>query len=340
MVSSEISGHVIQNGDHQSFYLSAGSDDGQLIIFVHGWPELSHSWRHQLPPLAGLGLHVVAPDLRGYGQSQVYDRHEKYALELVVADMIALLDSLGEEKAVWVGHDWGSAVVWSIASHHPERCHGVASLCVPYYTLERGLDAVLPLIDRKVYPEDEFPYGQFEYQRFYEEDFAAAVRPFDTDPTGAIRAMFRSGDPAAKGTPSRTAFVRQDGGWFAGARIPPDVDIDTAVIEQEDLEVYAEALSRTGFTGPCSYYLNHDANAEYAARAVNDGVLEMPVLFLAGEYDQTCESVDSRLAEPMAEHCRDLTTRVIQSGHWMAQEKPQEVTAALVHWLASSVFAT
>ena len=101
-------------------------------MFVHGWPELSISWRHQLPCFAAMGFRAVAPDMRGYGCSSVYPRHEDYALRQSTRDMIELLDSLGREKAVCVGHDWGSPVVWSLGSHHPDRCHGVANLCVPY----------------------------------------------------------------------------------------------------------------------------------------------------------------------------------------------------------------
>jgi len=148
MLSTSVAEYVVRTGDHQSFYLAAGPADGPMIIFVHGWPELAINWRHQLPCLAALGFRAVAPDMRGYGRSTVYERHEDYALDLVVADMIGLLDALGVEKAVWVGHDWGAPVVWGIASHHPERCHGVANLCVPYYSLERGLDACLGLIDQ------------------------------------------------------------------------------------------------------------------------------------------------------------------------------------------------
>ena len=337
MLSETVAEHAVRTGDHRSFYLAAGPADGPVIIFVHGWPELAISWRHQLPALAALGFRAVAPDMRGYGRSTVYERHEDYALELIVADMIGLLDALGVEKAVWVGHDWGAPVVWSIASHHPERCHGVANLSVPYHTLERGLDALLGLIDRKIYPEDEFPLGQWEYQRFYEENFAAAIAPFDADPMKAIKALFRGGDPAGKNKPSRTAFVRRDGGWFRGAAEPPDVARDSDVISEADLCAYAAALTRNGFFGPSSYYMNHTANAAYAARAVNGGVLEMQTLFIAGEYDFTCECVTSRLAEPMRDYCRNLTTRVVQSGHWMAQEKPAEVNAALLHWLATSL---
>ncbi|HSE02836.1 MAG TPA: alpha/beta hydrolase, partial [Methylomirabilota bacterium] len=123
---------VARTDRHTTFYLEAGAPDGPLIVFVHGWPELSLSWRHQLPCFADLGFRAVAPDMRGYGRSSVYPRHEDYALEHAVRDMIELLDALGLEKAVWVGHDWGSPVVWSLASHHPERCWGVANLCVPY----------------------------------------------------------------------------------------------------------------------------------------------------------------------------------------------------------------
>ncbi|HYR73008.1 MAG TPA: alpha/beta hydrolase, partial [Candidatus Acidoferrum sp.] len=123
---------TVKTDRHETFYLDAGAADAPLIVFVHGWPELSLSWRHQLPCFADLGFRAVAPDMRGYGRSSVYPRHENYALEHTVRDMIELLDALGREKAVWVGHDWGSPVVWSLASHHPERCWGVANLCVPY----------------------------------------------------------------------------------------------------------------------------------------------------------------------------------------------------------------
>jgi pimeloyl-ACP methyl ester carboxylesterase len=337
MDSETVSENVVRTGNHQTFYLSAGPVNGPLVIFVHGWPELSISWRHQLPCLAGLGFRAIAPDMRGYGRSTVHPRHEDYALESIVADMIGLQDALDVEKAVWVGHDWGAPVVWSIASHHPERCHGVANISVPYYTLERGLDAILGLINRDVYPEGEFPVGQWEYQRFYEENFDAAIAPFDADPTNAIKALFRSGDPGGKNKPSRTAYVRNDGGWFRGATEPPEVDRDSNVLSEGDLSAYAAALGRNGFFGPSSYYMNHESNLAYAQRAVNDGVLELPTLFIAAEYDFTCECIDSRLAEPMRGHCRNLTERAVQSGHWVAQEKPAEVNAALVNWLATSL---
>src|SRR3984893_4013113 len=117
-----VTDHVAKGGDHTSFYLACGAEDAPPIIFLHGWPELSISWRHQLPVFAGLGFRALAPDMRGYGRSSAYPRHEDYAQPEIVADMIELLDGIGAERAIWVGHDWGSPVVWSIAQHYPQRC--------------------------------------------------------------------------------------------------------------------------------------------------------------------------------------------------------------------------
>ncbi|MDH5737408.1 MAG: alpha/beta hydrolase, partial [Gammaproteobacteria bacterium] len=317
---------------HSSFYLSAGEPGNPLIIMTHGWPELSLSWRHQLPFLASLGFHVVAPDMRGYGRSTVYNQHEDYRLELVVQDMLELQDHLGADKAIWIGHDWGSPVAWCMASHHPDRCHAVASLCVPY-GLEKGLDYVIGFVDREVYPAETFPAGQWEYMRFYEENFDKASAPMDANPYTLMKAIFRKGSPDGFRQPSATAFVRQQGGWFGGASEAPDLPIDNDVITEEELEVYVKHLKQNGFFGPNSWYMNHKANADYAAQAVNDGKIDMPALFLAARYDYTCESVTSRLAEPMRQLCADLTEEIIDSGHWMAQEQPQAVNRALEEWL-------
>jgi pimeloyl-ACP methyl ester carboxylesterase len=319
---------------HKTFYLASGTEDAPVIVFVHGWPELSISWRHQLPCFAGLGFRAVAPDMRGYGRSSVYSRQEDYALEHSVKDMIELLDALGREKAVWVGHDWGSPVVWSLASHHPDRCFGVANLCVPYFAKGFAPRTLVPYVDRAVYPEAQYPVGQWDYQLFYEESFGKASAAFEADVRSTVKALFRKGSPAGKGKPSRTAQVRRDGGWFGGTGRAPDVPMDTDVLTEEDLHKYTAALESNGFFGPDSWYMNHERNLQYAAKAANGGTLLLPVLFLHGEYDYTCETVTSRLADPMRGDCRNLTEVVVPSGHWMAQERPRAVNAALARWLA------
>ena len=135
----------------------------------------------------------------------------------------------------------------------------------------------------------------------------------------------------------KDAEVRRDNGWFGGADKAPSIPCDPDVISEEDLSIYTAALARTGFFGPDSWYMNGAANIAYAAKAKNNGKLTVPVLFLHGAYDYTCETIDSRLAEPMRCDCADLTEVVVPSGHWMAQERPAEVNAALAKWLAVKV---
>ncbi|WP_421994106.1 alpha/beta fold hydrolase [Reyranella sp.] len=328
--------HTVKTNRHTTGYLACGAEEGPLLVFCHGWPELSLSWRHQLPALAALGFRCVAPDMRGYGRSSTYTRHEDFALEPIVEDMLELLGALGRDRAVWIGHDWGSPVVWAIAAHHAARTEGVASLCVPYLSAGFTLENIVALVDRKTYPEAEFPVGQWDYQVFYEENFEQARRGFEANIRNTVKALFRKGDPNSAGKPSRTAFARRNGG-MAGPGGFPDVPRDPAVITEQDLDAYTAALTRNGFFGPDSWYMNHKANGAYAKRAPGGGKLAMPVLFLHGAYDVTCETMTSRLAEPMRADCANLTEVVVPSGHWMAQERPVAVNAALAKWLATKL---
>ena len=317
---------------HTTSYLACGPEDGPLIIFLHGWPELSLSWRHQLPFFGAMGFRAIAPDMRGYGESTCYADHAAYAQREVVTDMIELLEHLGGAKAVWVGHDWGAPTAWNVASHHPDRTHGVACLCVPYATLERGLDFTISLVDRGIYPEAEFPAGQWEYMRFYEEHFAEATAPMDANPAAMVRAIFRKGSADVVGRPAGTAMVRKLGGWFGGHSEAPSVPRDEDVISEEEARNYADALARNGFFGPNSWYMNHEANAAYFAELPH-AQLDLPACFIAARYDSTCEAVTSRMPEPMRALCSDLTETVINSGHWMAQEKPWDVNRDLARWV-------
>jgi pimeloyl-ACP methyl ester carboxylesterase len=327
--------NVAKSARHTTFFLSCGPAQATPIVFVHGWPELSISWREQLPAFAALGFRAIAPDMRGYGRSSVYPRHEDYALEEIVADMSELLGALGAKKAIWVGHDWGSPVVWSIAQHHSDLCHGVANLCVPYHPEGFAAETVVPLADRSVYPEDKFPAAQWDYLMFYRENFALAEAGFEGDVGATVRLLFRSGNPSGKGKPAPNAYVRANGGWFRGRASAPDLPRDAALLSEEDERRYAAALERNGFFGPDSWYMNWKANLAYAARAKAHWPLKMPVLFMHAAYDYTCETLVSRLAEPMRAYCDNLSEATVASGHWMAQERPVEVNAALAKWLAA-----
>lgn len=335
MMTIPILENVAQTARHTTFYLTCGEAGATPIIFVHGWPELSISWRHQLPVFAGLGFHAVAPDMRGYGRSSNHPRQQDYAQEQIATDMIELLDSLGMEKAIWVGHDWGAPVVWTIAQHYPERCHAVAALCVPYIPSGFSPETIIPLADRRVYPESQFPAAQWDYQLFYRENFDAAHTGFEANVRATVKALFRAGSPAGKGQPAMTAFVRANGGWFGPGQPAPDLPRDDTVLTQEDENRYTAALQANGFSGPDSWYMNGEANVAYAARAKANWRMAMPVLFLHAGHDYVCETLDSGLAQPMRDHCDNLTEKVVESGHWMAQEKPVQVNAALAQWLAA-----
>ena len=172
--------------------------------------------------------------------------------------------------------------------------------------------------------------------RYYEESFAEAIAPMDANVYKFVKLLFRTGDPGGERQRAFTATARRRKS-FIGMSPIPDLPRDNDVVTEEDLSIYVSALERNGLHGPSSWYMNHRVNAEYAMTAQNGGYLDTPVLFLNARYDYVCECTHSRLPEPMRNYCRNLTEETIRSGHWMAQEKPVEVNAALVKWLATKV---
>jgi pimeloyl-ACP methyl ester carboxylesterase len=313
--------------------VQCGPERGAPLIFLHGWPELSIAWRRQLEHFGALGYRCIAPDMRGYGGSSVPRRRERYALEEMTRDMLELARGLGCERAIWVGHDWGSPVVWSLAAHHPEACRAVVSLCVPYFASGFTPKTLVPLVDRRIYDEVTYPAGQWDYQLYYETAFEAATATFEADLSATFRALIRRGAAKDRGRPARTARVSREGGWFGGAGRAPDVARDP-ILSEADLQRYVAAFTATGFAGANAWYVNAERNERYAASVPARGALELPALFLHAEYDVVCETLVSRLAEPMRRDCADLTERVLQTGHWMMHEQPERVNEAIEAWLA------
>lgn len=140
--------------------------------------------------------------------------------------------------------------------------------------------------------------------------------------------------------PFPTAFVRLQGGWFGPAHVAPDVPLDTSILTQSDLAAYVNAYQRTGFFGVDSLYMNDADNVAYADEAVNNGVLEMPVLFLPANYDYINDTEGTNLMNPMKEKCRRLTINKIESGHWMQHERAVDVNNVLARWIATNVPST
>jgi soluble epoxide hydrolase/lipid-phosphate phosphatase len=316
---------------HTTTYLEDGPDDGDLLIFVHGWPGLGLTWRHQLQHFAALGYHVVAPDLRGYGSSTVYTQPEAYSQEHVVTDMINLINHLGASQAVWIGHDWGVPTVWNIAARFPGRCRSVAALAVPFGTLDHGWTGLLPTIDRDRYPTHDYPYGQFDYMRFYEIDPHRATAVFDAAPTRTIKALYRRPDPHDSGPSARSSILRE-GGWFGGAPQAPDVPLADTVLTAEDLSTMTDAFVRTGFHGATCYYLNHEANERYA-RSAGTQILSMPALFIGATLDRIADLRSPTALSAMHDNCTALEVATVPAGHWLQMEQPQLVNKYLQDWI-------
>jgi pimeloyl-ACP methyl ester carboxylesterase len=111
-------------------YDVAGPDDGRSVVLLHGFPDTGRLWHNQVPALVEAGLRVIVPDQRGYGRSDKPAEVEAYNLLFLAGDVIAVLDDLGLERAAVVGHDWGAAVAWGIASIAAERVERMVALSV------------------------------------------------------------------------------------------------------------------------------------------------------------------------------------------------------------------
>jgi pimeloyl-ACP methyl ester carboxylesterase len=328
-----ISENYYDSGRHSSFYLSSGPKSGPLIIFVHGWPELSFSWRNQLEFFGKKGWFAVAPDMRGYGRSSLYNKHEDYAQQEIVKDMVELFEHFDRDSAVWVGHDWGSPVVWNMALHESDKVSALASLCIPL-GFECGVDELVKYVDRDLYPVEKYPKGQWDYQYFYQENFELARKEMEVDPYKLIKALFRKRMGPNKETPVFSAEIRARGGWFPPDGIPPDMPIDLDVISEKDAQYYSDSLAKTGFFGANSWYMNHDKNKMYNQSLGKDIALDTPVLFFHAEHDYICYTLETDLVLPMRARCNNLKETTVSSGHWMAQEKPDEVNQGLCSWLS------
>ena len=328
----ELRAERVETGRHATAWVEAGPSDGALMVFIHGWPEIGLLWQRQLRHFAALGWRCVAPDMRGYGGSSVPGDVASYSVREITADMVELHDALGGAPAVWVGHDWGAPIAWSIASHHPERCRGVVGLSVPYVARGFALPNLVPLVDRSMYPEAQYPVGQWDYWLFYRERFGEAARMFEADIPATFSALYRPGTPAGVGKPAITADVRARGGWFGGNPLPP-ANPSATILAPDEFAALVDAFAGTGFSGADAWYMNDDANLAFAREARDFGRLRRPALFLHGAWDTVCETVRSSLADPMRADCADLTEATIEAGHMLMVERPGEVNRAIEDWL-------
>jgi len=303
------------------------------MIFLHGWPELSLIWRAQMDAFAADGWHCVAPDLRGFGGSSAPTGNDAYTNEQVVADMAELHDHLGGKPAIWVGHDWGSVIAGAMAAHHPERSRGVVLISVPYFPDANALPTLVPLVDRTIYPVEQYPDGQWDYYRYYTTHFEAAVVDLDADKPASLASIYRPGDPASVDKPAANATVTSKGGRFGAAHRAPPTKPDPALWPAADFEMLVRSFEAHGFRPPCAWYLNDDANIAYARKAPDGARLSLPVLFVNGDYDQMNSINGNRLGDPMRAACANLTVTNLAGAHWLPLECKSELVQAIRTWV-------
>jgi len=296
-------------------------DSGPLVILAHGWPESWYSWRHQISAIAGAGYRVVAPDMRGYGQTDAPMAVEDYDIEHVANDMVGLVDAYGEEQAIIVGHDWGSIVAWNSVLLHPERFSALIAMSVPY----TGRPARSPV------DSWQESFGDNFYYILYHQEPGVAEAEYDADPEGLLSRLYLSPD-SPRAAPEVTERHRSAGGWIPRLGAPlglPDW------LTQEDLDYYVSQFEHAGFRGGVNYYRNFHRNWEITPQ-LSGATIDIPVLFIAGEQDVVIAGASAeQLTAGMSRVANDLRGVVLlpAAGHWVQQELPEQTNDAILDFL-------
>jgi len=308
----------------------AEQGSGPMVLLLHGFPESWYSWRHQLPALAAAGYRAVAPDQRGYGQTDRPDQVDQYTLLHLVGDAVGLLDALGAESAVVVGHDWGATVAWHAALLRPDRFRAVVGLSVPFRPR------------RPVRPTTAMP--QTDDAVFYQLFFQApgvAEAEFERDVRSTIRQLYAgSGDepedvgPRPVRPAGEVGMVPRRGGLIDGRPDPPALP---SWLTEADVDFVAGEFGRTGFRGGLNWYRNIDRNWELLAPFAGARVA-VPALYVVGDRDGVIDFPGmDELIPNLATFVPQLRPTVMLPGcgHLTQQERPAEVNATVIEFLAS-----
>ncbi len=296
----------------------AEQGEGPLVLLCHGFPESWYSWRHQLAALAQAGFRAVAPDMRGYGQSEQPAEIAQYTLLHLVGDMVGLLDALGEPTAIIAGHDWGAPVAWHAALLRPDRFRAVIGLCVPFRPRgSKRPTSVMPQTEDAVF-----------YQLYFQAPGVAETE-LGRDVRRTLRMLLRT---PRKEVALNAVMVPRGGGWLTHM---PEASGLPRWLSEADLEFYAAEFARAGFAGGLNWYRNIDRNWELLA-PWHHARVEVPALFIAGERDLVLAFPGSKeTVANMQKFVPQLRGTMIlpECGHWTQQEKPAEVNQAVIAFL-------
>ncbi|ERF85882.1 alpha/beta hydrolase [Bradyrhizobium viridifuturi] len=289
---------------------------GPLVVLCHGWPELSYSWRHQIAALAAAGFRVAAPDMRGFGRTAAPADIGAYTIFDTVGDMVALVAALGEKKAMIVGHDWGAPVAWHAALFRPDVFTRVAGLSVPPPFRGRG---------RPLETLRDSGITNFYWQYFQPPGVAEAE--FERDVAHTMRLVLGRGVSDAS-----SMFVDEAKGFLG--KLPAGMPLP-AWITEADIAEFAEGYRQSGFRGGLNWYRNLDRNWELTA-PWQDAQIHQPSLFIAGSNDSVITGlIGAKRVADMERVLPNLRQKLIieGAGHWIQQERPDEVNASLIAFL-------
>jgi pimeloyl-ACP methyl ester carboxylesterase len=308
------------NGIDMAVY-EAGPKDGVPVVLCHGFPELAYSWRHQIPALAAAGFRAIAPDQRGYGLSSRPDAVRDYDMPHLTGDLAGLLDALGLKKAVFCGHDWGGLVVWQMPLYHPDRVSGVIGVNTPFLA-RPPIDPIMGM--RAVFGENM--YIVF-FQKPGEADAALAKDVgksfrFFMRKNGMNAADYAKLPKEARNLELVTAVQSDETLWPGEALLTP-----------EELKVFVDTFTRTGFTGGINWYRNMTRNWELSGTM--EQKVHVPGLMIMAEDDVV---LSPAMADGMERFVPDLERVLIKNcGHWTQQEHPAETSAAMIDWLTRRI---
>jgi pimeloyl-ACP methyl ester carboxylesterase len=302
----------------------AEAGEGPLVLMLHGFPELWYSYRHQLPALAEAGYHAVASDVRGYGQSDRPEPIEAYSMKNMVADAVGIVEALGEDTAVIIGHDWGGPMAWNSAALWPERFRAVVGLSVPF-------------VRRSAFPPTkifkQIFQNNFFYMLYFQEPGVAEAE-FEADVRHSMKLFMFAASGEARNHPSGfgSAFANKpkDSKLFEGV---PEPDALPAWLTEADLDYYSKNFQRSGFRGGLNRYRNMDRDWEELPELA-EATITQPALFIAGEYDGVIAMTNPESMKPFVPNLRKSVI-LPGCGHWTQQERPAEVNAEIIDFLNS-----
>ncbi len=307
---------LVQAGPFQLAVYEKGQPSGTKpsIVLVHGWPEIAYSWKAQINAFAAAGYHILALDLKGFGHSDCPQDKRHYDILHLSQDLVWILDAYSIEKAVFCGHDWGGAIIWSMGVLHPDRVAGLIGVCTPH--LPTPPIAPLRIIEKRFGPSHYFI--EFQKQGLAEKVFAAREEKF-------FSLMFRKPPPRHLWPD----LIPQIYDLLGRLKNGPDPDLSHLMIPKHELQHFVRAYQRSGFHGGVNLYRNLDRNWEIMRE--RDLQIKAPCLWVGAELDIF---LPPEASEKMDDLIPDLTRTIIDDcGHWVMWEKPAELNKIVLTWL-------